>query len=156
MLLRHTDDTLEQPSADVEADGTRRLLLKNEMAEVGRLRSFVLSVCREQGTDSDFAKSLYLALEEGVANVINYAYPKGTRGHVALSVRVIDGTMVWQLRDSGVPFDPTQSSEADTTSDLEERPIGGLGIYLMRTIMDTMSYERTADGHNQLTLTKKL
>ena len=107
---------------------SRRLIMKNEMTEVGRLRGFFFSVCREHGIDDETAKTLNLALEEWVANVIGYAYPKGMRGHV----------------------------EVDIDAELDERAIGGLGIHLVRTIMDTVEYQRTADGYNRLVLTKKL
>ena len=59
------------------------------------------------------------------------------------------------IADSGLPFDPAQAPEADTTLVVDERPIGGLGIYLVRQIMDVVRYERK-DGKNILTLIKKL
>ena len=153
LFLRFTGE--QEGTADA-GKGKHSIKLKNEMTEVERLRSFVLTVCRELHADDGFTKEVLLAIEEGVVNIINYAYPKGTRGHVRVAVEEKDGTLTWQLKDSGKPFDPTQAGDADTTSGLEERPVGGLGIYLMRRIMDTMAYERTASGYNVLTLTKKL
>jgi sigma-B regulation protein RsbU (phosphoserine phosphatase) len=98
-----------------------------------------------------------LAIEEWMANVVNYAYPKGTRGHVEVTADMSkDMVLKLVIKDHGVPFDPTQYKEADTLSDLEDRPIGGLGIHMIRTIMDTMTYERSANGYNILTLTKKI
>ena len=134
----------------------RRIIMKNEISEISRMREFFLSVCREHNIEEEEAKSLHLAIEEWVANVINYAYPKGTRGHVELTLRVVDNEMAVMVKDHGVAFDPTEYAEADIDSDLEDRPIGGLGIYLTRSIMDTMNYERSADGYNILRLTKKL
>ena len=135
---------------------SRRLIMKNEMTEVGRLRTFFFSVCREHNIDDDTAKTLNLALEEWVANVINYAYPKGMRGHVEVTADVSDDVLTLVIKDHGVAFDPTQHAEADIDAELEDRPIGGLGIHLVRTIMDTVEYQRTADGYNRITLTKAL
>ena len=135
---------------------SRRLIMKNEMSEVGRLRTFFFSVCREHGIDDETAKILNLALEEWVANVINYAYPKGMRGHVEVTADVTDDVLTLVIKDHGAVFDPTQHAEVDIDADLDERAIGGLGIHLIRTIMDTVDYERTADGYNRLVLTKKL
>ena len=59
------------------------------------------------------------------------------------------------ITDSGTPFDPTVAPEADVSLSLEDRPIGGLGIFLVKNIMDTVNYERT-DGKNILKMTKKL
>ncbi|MBR7066599.1 MAG: SpoIIE family protein phosphatase [Prevotella sp.] len=134
----------------------RRIIMKNEMSEVSRMRSFFFSVCREHGVDEEMAKSLNLAAEEWVANVINYAYPKGTRGHVELTTEIVNGLLTLVVKDHGIPFDPTAYEGIDVEAELDERPIGGLGIYLVKTIMDTMTYQRTPDGYNVLTLTKQI
>jgi sigma-B regulation protein RsbU (phosphoserine phosphatase) len=134
----------------------RRIIMKNEMTEVSRMRGFFLSVCREHDIDEETFKTLNLGIEEWVANVIGYAYPKGIRGHVELTAKVVDDVLTLVIKDHGTPFDPTQHSEVDVDAKLDERQIGGLGIHLVKAIMDTMHYERTADGYNVLTLTKEL
>lgn len=139
-----------------DSSAPRRIIMKNEISEVGRMRGFIFSVCREHDFDEDMVKSLNLAAEECVANVINYAYPKGTRGHVELTAKVIDDIVTLVIKDHGVAFDPTQHPEADIGANLEDRQIGGLGIFLAKTIMDAMHYERTVDGYNVLTMTKKI
>lgn len=139
-----------------DSSAPRRIIMKNEISEVGRMRGFIFSVCREHDFDEDMVKSLNLAAEECVANVINYAYPKGTRGHVELTAKVIDDIVTLVIKDHGVAFDPTQHPEVDIGANLEDRQIGGLGIFLAKTIMDTMHYERTVDGYNVLTMTKRI
>ena len=150
LFLRHgkTQETGATPS--------RRIIMKNEMTEVARLRSFFFSVCREYHIDDETAKTLYLALEEWVANVIGYAYPKGIRGHVEVTADVKDDVMTLVIKDHGTAFDPTQHAEVDIEAGLDERAIGGLGIHLVRTIMDSVEYQRTADGYNRLTMKSKL
>lgn len=152
LFLRH--GTAQEPGVDP----SRRLIMKNEMSEVGRLRAFFFSVCREHGIDDENAKTLNLALEEWVANVINYAYPKGMRGHVEVTADVSDDVLTFVIKDHGAAFDPTQHEEVDIDAELDERAIGGLGIHLIRTIMDTVEYQRTSDGYNRLvlTLTKRI
>lgn len=134
----------------------RRIIMKNEMTEVSRMRGFFHSVCREHNIDDDTFKTLNLAIEEWVANVINYAYPKGIRGHVELTAKVKDGVLTLVIRDHGTPFDPTLQPDADVDAELDKRQIGGLGIHLVKTIMDSMHYERSVDGYNVLTLTKNI
>ena len=148
MFLRHGTSQKQASNAP------RRIIMKNEMSEVSRMRGFFFSVCREHGIAEETAKTLNLAIEEWVANVINYAYPKGTRGHVELTAEYSDGLLTLVIKDHGIPFDPTQYKEIDVEADLDDRPIGGLGIHLVKTIMDTMTYRRTPDGYNVLTLTK--
>ena len=120
------------------------------------MRTFVFSVCHELGADDAFAISVNLAVEESVVNVINYAYPKGKNGHVDVYSWKEERQIVFRIKDSGIPFDPTKAKDADVDLPLEERSIGGLGIHLVRSIMDTIDYERTSEGFNLLTLRKLL
>ncbi len=150
LFLRH--GIAQEPGVDP----SRRLIMKNEMKEVGRMRTFFFSICREYGIDDETAKTLNLALEEWVANVINYAYPKGMRGHVEVTADVADDVLTMVIKDHGAAFDPTQHAEVDIDAELDERDIGGLGIHLVRTIMDTVEYQRTPDGYNRLVLTKRI
>ena len=87
--------------------------------------------------------------------MIMYAYPKGTEGEVDLGASRQGGNLIFTLSDTGVPFDPTVAPEADISASLENRPIGGLGIHLVRSIMDNVSYKR-AEGRNVLTMTKHI
>jgi sigma-B regulation protein RsbU (phosphoserine phosphatase) len=86
---------------------------------------------------------------------MNYAYPAGEKGDVDIEAMINDEYLVFVISDSGTPFDPTAKAEVDTTLSAEERGIGGLGIHLIRQIMDTINYERV-EGKNVLTLRKKL
>ena len=99
------------------------------------------------------ASQIMLAVEEAVVNVMNYAYPIGTQGYVAIDAIATEQSLKFVISDEGKAFDPTQRGEVDTTLTAEERPIGGLGILLVQQLMDTINYEYT-DGKNVLTLKK--
>jgi sigma-B regulation protein RsbU (phosphoserine phosphatase) len=88
-----------------------------------------------------------------VVNVIDYAYPIGTKGDVTVKVMSNGHALHFQIIDSGVAFDPTVKENADTTLSAEDRQIGGLGILLVRELMDSVNYERI-EGKNVLTLIK--
>ena len=133
----------------------RSITLTNNIDEVPKLAEFVDTVCEAVGFDMSTAMSMNLAMEEAVVNVMNYAYPTGTVGNVNITAEANDERLKFIISDSGKPFDPTAKSEVDTTMSAEDRPIGGLGIHLMRQLMDSINYERT-DGKNVLTLRKKL
>lgn len=130
------------------------LTLKNEVEELTQLPAFVDAVCEEAGIDMALIASLNLALEETVTNVVLYAYKDGV-GLVDIDAIYDKNSLKFIITDNGIPFDPTTKEDADTTLSAEERPIGGLGIFLVRQIMDTVSYERK-DGKNILTIVKKL
>ncbi|MBQ8153057.1 MAG: ATP-binding protein [Prevotella sp.] len=130
------------------------LTLKNKVEELTKLPEFVDTVCEKAGIDMALIASLNLALEEAATNVVLYAY-EGQEGIVDIDAIYNTDYIKFVITDTGIPFDPTQKEDADTTLSAEERPIGGLGIFLVRQIMDSVIYERT-DGKNVLTLIKKL
>ncbi|MCR4765520.1 MAG: ATP-binding protein [Bacteroidaceae bacterium] len=134
--------------------GLPHIILKNEMSEVKRMHDFFKEVCTGFNIDNETFKMLNLAVEEWVVNVVSYAYPKGTHGLLELAVDKADGVIMIKISDKGMPFDPTQYNVSDLDAPLSERKLGGLGIHLVKSIMDSISYERTADGYNILRLTK--
>lgn len=133
----------------------RRLTIKNNIAELAGLPSFLEDFGNANGVDEMTIMSLNLAIEEAMVNVINYAYPEGTVGDVTLTAERCNNTICFTLIDSGKPFDPTQVPDADTSLSADERPIGGLGIFLVRQLMDTVVYQYE-DGKNILTMKKNL
>jgi anti-sigma regulatory factor (Ser/Thr protein kinase) len=88
-------------------------------------------------------------------NIINYAYPKEEHQKIYLSAYLHEESIVFVLTDTGKEFDPTMVPDADITLSAEDRPIGGLGIFLIRQIMNEVRYERIED-RNVLTMEKKL
>jgi len=131
------------------------LMLQNDIAQVTRLAEWVEGVCEAVGLDTAATMQLNLAIEEAVVNVMKYAYQPGIVGDIHIEAQADDVNLKFVITDSGTPFDPTTRAEVDTTLSAEERPIGGLGIHLVRQIMDSINYERV-DGQNVLTLIKKL
>ena len=133
----------------------RSIVLPNDVQEVPKLTAFVDAVCEAVGFNSTLTMKMNLAIEEAVVNVMNYAYPRGTKGDVTIEALSNDVRLKFTIIDSGTPFDPTVHSDVDTTLSAQDRPIGGLGIHLVRNIMDSINYERI-DNLNVLTLRKKL
>ena len=132
------------------------LTLSNDIHQITLLEGFIDKMAEENDLDPSLAMSLNLALEEAVTNAIMYAYPQGTEGKVELGAVVEAGhRLTFTLADKGKPFDPTKVPEADISASLEERKIGGLGIHLVRSIMDSVSYKRL-EGKNVLTMIKNI
>ncbi len=132
----------------------RAITLQNDTKEVEELGTFVKGVAEELSLDKTLTNKLRLAVEEAVVNVMEYAYPKGTTGDVNIRATSNGHRLKFIISDSGTPFNPTEVTAADTTLSAEERPIGGLGILLVRELMDSINYERI-NGQNVLTLSKK-
>ena len=131
------------------------ITLPNDVQATTELGMFVDEVCENVGFDMSTTFKLNLAIEEAVVNVMSYAYPAGTKGDVDIDAEADDEQLKFVISDSGTPFDPTEKALADTTLSAEERPVGGLGILLVRKLMDSINYEYI-DGKNVLTLRKNL
>jgi sigma-B regulation protein RsbU (phosphoserine phosphatase) len=134
---------------------SEKLVIKNDVKEVSKLSEFIKSVLEKQNIEKSLGLQLRLAVEEAVVNVIDYAYPVGQEGEIEVRVLSDGKTMKTVIIDSGVAFDPTAKERADTTLSAEDRQIGGLGILMVREIMDSINYERI-NHQNVLTLVKQL
>ena len=133
----------------------KSIVLSNEISEIARLNGFIEDLASEFSLAPDVVFNINLVIEEAVVNIINYAYPKDEHESIYLSARMHEDSIVLVLTDTGKEFDPTMAPEVDVTLSAEERQIGGLGIFLIRQIMNEVRYERI-DGKNVLTLEKKL
>ena len=131
------------------------LTLKNDMKQVPQLGTFIKSIIGQLQIEPSLGKNIRLAVEEAAVNAMDYAYPAGTEGEISITAKSNGQWLRFIISDGGVAFDPTEVLKADTTLSAEERPIGGLGILLVRELMDTINYERI-DGKNILTLTKTI
>ncbi len=128
------------------------LNIKNNISDLSLLAPFIEQLADTYGIAPDQAFKINLALDEAMANVVSYAYPEGTEGAISLTAEKEDGILVFQITDEGAPFDPTKEGDVDTTLSVEERPVGGLGIFLIKQMMDTVTYQRVGNK-NVLTLT---
>lgn len=131
-----------------------QISLPNDIETIPQLNEFIEQMAGELELDTSLTMNLNLAVEEAVVNVMQYAYPPNKTGQVDIRISADSQALTVVVSDTGTPFDPTKQAEADTSLSAEKRPIGGLGIHLVRQIMDTVSYQY-ADGHNVLTLTKR-
>lgn len=136
-------------------EDTMQIVMRNDISEIERMAAFLNDLGDKLNIAPDVMFNIHLALEEAVTNVIMYAYPPGEENELVLIVSHIDNRLIFKIIDSGKAFDPTQQPDADVTLSLEERPIGGLGIFLIRRIMQAVEYRRE-DGKNILTMAKVL
>ena len=134
---------------------SRTILLNNDVQEVPVLSVFIEGICDDMQFDKLTKSGVHLAIEEAVVNVMQYAYPEGTKGDIYLSVTADNDNIRFELRDSGKAFDPIAMPEVDVESHVNKHSIGGLGIHLIRHYMDSISYEHK-DNQNVLTMIKEL
>jgi serine/threonine-protein kinase RsbW len=133
----------------------RKLTFKNEEQELKRVAEFMETVCYELQIDMHVAMKLQVAMEEMVTNVIFYAYPEGISADITLTAESDGEVLTFVLSDLGKPFDPTAKEDADLDVNPMDREQGGMGILIVKNIMNEVSYQRVGEM-NQLTMKKKL
>jgi anti-sigma regulatory factor (Ser/Thr protein kinase) len=138
--------------ADEKSDFRKGIRLRNDFAELERLNEFIRALAEEEKLDPDARFALELCLEEAVTNILMHGAIADTNG-APISITVLSRTpdLAICLEDNGRPFDPTSLIVPSAPASLEEAPIGGLGIPLMRKMTRSMSYERRGD-RNRLIL----
>lgn len=114
--------------------------------------AFVLSCARESGLSDRRIQDIHLAVEEAVVNIINYAYGDAEGDFEIACAFHRDGSLIIEISDKGRPFNVLSLPGPDMHADIAERTIGGLGVHLIKTLMDEVNY-RYEDNKNILTLT---
>lgn len=127
--------------------------IKNDLAEIEALTQAVASYCREKGIDEAICYDVRLALEEVVSNTIKYGYEDQQAHTIHVRAGLERKELFLEVEDDAKAFNPLKAPGPDFSLPVEERPIGRLGIYLMRTVMDQVDYKRTATK-NILRMTK--
>jgi len=133
----------------------RRITLTSNVPHTEHLGDFVEDFGRRHGLGASLVFELSLALDELVTNISTHGCHVGEPSSIYISLRCEGAELVAVVEDDGPAFDPCQVPPPDVSCPLEERCIGGLGIHLVRNLMDAMSYERE-EGVNRLILRKKI
>lgn len=131
------------------------LKVENKVEELARISAAVDELAENEGWPQALAFRVNLVLEEFGINVINYAHEEGVHDFEITLLSEQD-TLTIEFTDDGVPFNPLEDKpEPDTSAPMEERPIGGLGIHLVRTMTEEMRYERqNSKNHSTLVMRK--
>jgi anti-sigma regulatory factor (Ser/Thr protein kinase) len=132
----------------------KTLKIKSQLVELDRMRSFLKKHLKGlKISDKDYFK-IELALLEICVNIIRYAYPQ-SNGDILIKAWHDEGKMFFEIRDSGVPFDPRKLKTPDIDESIRKEQTGGLGVFLSRTLMDGFDYKRE-DDQNVLTIYKNI
>ncbi len=130
------------------------LKLRNDLGEITRLSESLETFCEEHGVSMNTLMALNLALEEAVTNVINYGFDGGDH-LIDVELVMADGAVMATITDDGKEYNPLAREAPDVTAPLEERRIGGLGVLLVKKLMDEVTYVREGD-RNVLAMRKQV
>jgi anti-sigma regulatory factor (Ser/Thr protein kinase) len=131
------------------------IVLVNQRREVERLAGLVEQFGEAHGLAADDVSAVNLLLDEVVINIISHGYDDEREHQIAVNLALEDHVLAIRIEDDGRPFNPLDAPAPNLDLPIEERPIGGLGIYIARSIADEMKYHRE-DGRNVLTLKKRV
>lgn len=131
------------------------LFVAAQVENLAEIRRFVREEAKALGAGEEAICDLELAVDEAACNIICHGYER-RGGTIEVRVERNGDRLTVRLCDEAPPFDPTLHPPPDVTLPLEERPLGGLGIFLMRQSVDEMVYRATAEGGNELMLIKRL
>src|SRR5439155_16493028 len=130
--------------------------LRNDDAELGRLVEFAGEFARNNALPDEERSRLLIILDELFTNVVKYGYEgRPIEGHIEVNLSLDSGRLVIEFVDDGVPFDPLQSTPPDLDQSVEERQLGGVGLAIVRALVEEAGYRRDGD-RNRLTLGRKV
>ena len=132
----------------------KMLIVENQMSELTKVADFLDNLGEEWGITAALVFSLNLVLEEALTNIVLYGFDDGNQHTIEIDFDKDGDELTITLIDDGVQYDPTLKADPDLTLSAEERPIGGLGIFLIKKIMDKVEYQHK-ENKNFLILTKK-
>ncbi len=132
----------------------KQLTLEAKLEKINELMAFVDAGLEEMGCGMKAQMQIDVAVDEIFSNIAQYAYPDRA-GSATVTMEEEDGAVVLTFTDDGIPYDPLQAAEPDVSLGADERPIGGLGIFLVRKTMDEVRYAYR-DGQNVLSIRKKI
>jgi anti-sigma regulatory factor (Ser/Thr protein kinase) len=129
--------------------------LKNDLSELELLEEKLDGFCRQFCVTKKCYCEINLALEELFINIISYGFNDDDEHQIKFTISQQDNQVTMHIEDDGIPFNPADMDTPNIEGAVEERPVGGLGIHLIKNVMDHVDYKRR-DNKNILTLTKQL
>ena len=131
----------------------KEICIKNKVSELEKVAWFVEEIGEELGLSMELQMNLNLVMEEMVTNVIFYAYPQDEEADIELLAKSDGKELTFVLSDQGKEFDPTAKEDTDLDVNPADRELGGMGIFIVKNIMNKVTYQRL-EGKNLLTMTK--
>ena len=135
-------------------DATLEVSIANDLRELARVAAKIDEFCVARGLGPQIGYSVNLSVDEILTNTISYGYDDEEPHKIEIVVSMESDSIVVVIVDDSTAFDLSQTPDADVESSVEERALGGLGLFLVHQMMDGVEYRRMG-GCNVVTLTKK-
>jgi serine/threonine-protein kinase RsbW len=134
----------------------RKLIVKSRTKNLAKIREFVKNTALEAGFMQDAIDNMILAVDEACTNVIKHAYKSYPDGEIIIKMKYQDSKLQITIIDYGSAFEPDTIPTPDIREYYKQRRVGGLGMFLMKTLMDEVKYISIPGKYNQVLLSKSL
>ncbi|RJP71866.1 MAG: ATP-binding protein [Ignavibacteriales bacterium] len=134
----------------------KELKVKSTTDNLERIREFIKAVSAQSGFSDDVIDKISLAVDEACTNIIKHAYKNSPNGDIVINAKLFDNKLTVSITDFGLDFNPDTVPVPDIKKYYQQHKVGGLGIYLMKKLMDEVKYNPSVDNKNQVVLVKYL
>lgn len=134
----------------------KELLVKSTTDNLATIRDFVKSAANQSGFSEDSTGKIILAVDEACTNIIKHAYKYSPEGNILIKVKFNDPKFSISITDDGSHFDPNKVPEPDLREYYKQKRVGGLGMFLIKKLMDEVNYSTLSGNKNQVILVKYL
>lgn len=132
------------------------LIVKSRTENLSGIRDFIASAAKSSGIIQDDVENIMLAVDEACSNIIKHAYKWDPEGEIKINLELTNGMFTVIIQDKGVSFEPDLIPEPDLQKYYRQNRVGGLGMYLMKSLMDDVKYISVPGKHNKVYLTKNI
>ena len=140
----------------IKDENSKELKVKSKTENLSVIRDFISSNALEAGISNEVVDNIMLAVDEACTNIIKHAYQSYPEGEIVIRVEIDAKKFNILIIDYGNTFDPTSVPKPDLKKYFQEHKVGGLGMYLMRTLMDDVKYKTVPGKYNQVLLSKNI
>lgn len=134
----------------------KKLIVKSRTENLSAIRDFIASAARAVEINEDTVENIMLAVDEACSNIIKHAYKSDPEGEIKIELDFSDGKFTVTIQDKGISFEPDLIPEPDLQKYYRQRRVGGLGMYLMKSLMDDVQYISVPGKYNRVLLTKNI
>jgi serine/threonine-protein kinase RsbW len=134
----------------------QNLVVKSRTENLALIRDFISSNASKAGFSKDEIDDMILAVDEACTNVIKHAYKYSPDGDITIKIEFDKSVFTITIEDNGISFNPDVVPAPDLQKYYREHRVGGLGMYLMKTLMDDVRYDSSPGKYNRVSLIKKL
>lgn len=139
---------------DISNKFEKELVVKSTTENLSKVREFTKRAAEECGFSEESTEKIVLAVDEACTNIIKHAYNYYPDGVINISIKFYDAKFTVAITDSGKHFNPNSVPEPDIREYYKQKKIGGLGMFLMKKLMDEVKYSTLSDNKNQVILVK--